>query len=55
MPRVLQKVSLEKGATEKDAKGNRISLRNQIKKAFPQKDYISASWRFLPQTPFLWI
>lgn len=37
--RMMQNVCLERGAKKKDAKGNWISLRNQIKEAFPQKDY----------------
>ena len=37
--RVLQNVCLEKGATKKDDKGRRIRLNDQIKQAFPQKDY----------------
>lgn len=37
--RTMQNVALEKGAMKKDTKGNWITLRNQIKSAFPQRDY----------------
>ena len=37
--RMLQNVCLEHGAKNKDNNGNWIALRNQIKEAFPQKDY----------------
>jgi len=37
--RMLQNVCLDRGAKKKNAKGEWISLRNQIKEAFPEKDY----------------
>lgn len=37
--RMLQSVCLERGAKKKNANGNWIPLRDQIKEAFPQKDY----------------
>jgi hypothetical protein len=37
--RVLQNVCFSRGATNKDAQGNWIKLRDQIKTAFPQQDY----------------
>jgi len=37
--RMMQNVCLERGAKKKDAKGNWMTLRNQIKEAFPAKEY----------------
>jgi hypothetical protein len=37
--RMLQNVCLDRGAKTKNAEGKCISLRNQIKEAFPAKDY----------------
>src|SRR4030042_917396 len=37
--RMLQNVCLERGAKKKDAQDRWISLRSQIKEAFPEKDY----------------
>jgi hypothetical protein len=37
--RTLQNVCLERGASKKDATGRYPKLRDQIKQAFPQKDY----------------
>jgi len=37
--RMMQNVCQERGAKKKDAKDRWISLRNQIKKAFPERDY----------------
>jgi hypothetical protein len=37
--RMLQNICLKRGASKKDVNGNRISLRNQIKFAFPHQDY----------------
>lgn len=37
--RMLQNVCLNRGAKKKDNNGNWISIRNQIKNAFPEKDY----------------
>jgi hypothetical protein len=37
--RMLQNVCRDRGAKKKNAKGDWISLRNQIKEAFPEKDY----------------
>lgn len=37
--RMMQNVCSERGAKKKDARGKWISLRNQIKEAFPEKDY----------------
>jgi hypothetical protein len=50
--RALQNVCLDKGAIKKDANGNWISLRTQLKTAFPQKDYsliheLSSAIKFL--------
>lgn len=37
--RMLQNVCLNRGAKKKDNNGNWISIKNQIKNAFPEKDY----------------
>lgn len=37
--RMMQNVCLNRGANKKDSEGKRISLRNQIKEAFPEKEY----------------
>lgn len=37
--RLLQNVCLDRGAKKKDEKGNWTTLKNQIKHAFPEKDY----------------
>jgi len=37
--RMLQNVCLDRGAKKQNAKGEWISLRNQIKEAFPERDY----------------
>ena len=37
--RMMQNVCLERGAKKKDSDGKWVSLRNQIKESFPEKDY----------------